>query len=42
MPVELIVRMPGQGIPVNQILREYQRFQPEDVRAALAHEVFHP
>ncbi len=35
IPVELIVRMLGQGIPEDEILREYPRLQPEDVRAAL-------
>jgi uncharacterized protein (DUF433 family) len=42
IPVELIVRMLAQGIPEIEILREYPRLQPQDVRAALAHEVFHP
>ncbi len=28
IPVELIVRMLGQGIPEDQILREYPRLQP--------------
>jgi uncharacterized protein (DUF433 family) len=35
IPVELIVRMLAQGIPENEILREYPRLQPEDIRAAL-------
>ncbi len=37
IPVELIVRMLAQGIPENDILREYPRLQPEDIRAALAY-----
>ena len=37
IPVELIVRMLGQGIPEQEILREYPRLEPEDIRAALAY-----
>ncbi|HPD15416.1 MAG TPA: DUF433 domain-containing protein [Planctomycetota bacterium] len=37
IPVELIVRMLGQGIPEDEILREYPRLEPEDIRAALAY-----
>jgi uncharacterized protein (DUF433 family) len=37
IPVELIVRMLAQGIPEGDILREYPRFQPEDIRAALTY-----
>jgi uncharacterized protein (DUF433 family) len=37
IPVVLIVRMLAQGIPENDILREYPRLQPEDIRAALAY-----
>lgn len=37
IPVELIVRMMAQGIPENDILREYPRLQPDDIRAALAY-----
>jgi len=37
IPVELIVRMLGQGIPEDEILREYPRLGPEDIRAALAY-----
>jgi len=37
IPVELIVRMLAQGIPEVEILREYPRLQPDDVRAALAY-----
>jgi len=35
IPVELIVRMLAQGISEAEILREYPRLQPEDIRAAL-------
>ena len=43
-PVELIAprRMLAQGIPEREIMREYPRRHPDDIRAALAHEVFHP
>lgn len=37
IPVELIVRMLAQGIPEADILKEYPRLQPEDIRAALAY-----
>lgn len=37
IPVELIVRMLAQGISENELLREYPRLQPEDIRAALAY-----
>lgn len=37
IPVELIVRMLAQGIPEPDILREYPRLQPEDIRAAMAY-----
>jgi len=37
VPVELIVRMLAQGIAEPDILHEYPRLQPEDVRAALAY-----
>ena len=37
IPVELIMRMLAQGIPEGEILREYPRLQPADVRAALAY-----
>jgi len=37
IPVELIVRMLAQGIPEHDILREYPRLQPEDIRAAMAY-----
>ena len=37
IPVELLVRMVAQGIPEGEILREYPRLQPDDVRAALTY-----
>lgn len=37
IPLELIVRMLGQGISEPEILREYPRLEPEDSRAALAY-----
>ena len=37
IPVELIVRMLAQGIDESDILREYPRLQPEDIRAALGY-----
>lgn len=37
IPVELIVRMLAQGIPERDILLEYPRLQPEDIRAAMAY-----
>ena len=37
IPVELIVRMLAQGLSEADILREYPRLQPEDIRAALAY-----
>jgi uncharacterized protein (DUF433 family) len=36
-PVELIVGMLAQGIPEADILREYPRLQPDDIRAALSY-----
>lgn len=35
IPVELIVRMLGQGISEEEILEEYPRLHAEDIRAAL-------
>ena len=35
IPVELIVRMVAQGITETDIIHEYPRLQPDDVRAAL-------
>ena len=37
IPVELIVRMIAQGIPENDILKEYPRLQPDDIRASLVY-----
>ena len=37
VPVELIVRMLAQGIPEQEILQEYPRLEPDDIRAALAY-----
>jgi uncharacterized protein (DUF433 family) len=35
IPVELIVRMVGQGIPQAEILDDYPRLHVEDIQAAL-------
>ena len=37
VPVELVHRMLAQGIAEQEILREYPRLQPEDIRAVLAY-----
>ena len=37
VPVELVVRMVAQGIAEADILKEYPRLQPADIRAALAY-----
>jgi uncharacterized protein (DUF433 family) len=37
IPVELVVRMLAQGISESEILGEYPRLQPDDIRAALAY-----
>jgi uncharacterized protein (DUF433 family) len=37
IPVKLIVRMLGQGIPEPDLLREYPRLEPLDIRAALTY-----
>lgn len=37
IPIELIVRMLAQGISEGEILLEYPRLQPQDIRAALAY-----
>jgi uncharacterized protein (DUF433 family) len=37
IPVELIVRMAGQGIGEDEILREYPRLTADDIRAALTY-----
>ncbi|HEY7062046.1 MAG TPA: DUF433 domain-containing protein [Chloroflexota bacterium] len=36
IPVDLIVRMLAHGVTENEILQEYPRLEPLDVRAALA------
>lgn len=35
LPVELIVRLLGQGMSQEEILNEYPSLQPDDLRAAL-------
>ena len=37
IPVELIIRMVGQGIPEKEILKEYPNLKHEDLRAALTY-----
>ena len=37
VPVELIVRMLAQGISESEILQDYPRLQPDDIRAALVY-----
>jgi uncharacterized protein (DUF433 family) len=37
VPVELVVRMLGQGVSEPEILREYPRLEPLDIRAALTY-----
>jgi uncharacterized protein (DUF433 family) len=37
VPVELIVKMLAQGIAEEEILQEYPRLEPEDIKAALAY-----
>ncbi len=37
IPVDLIVRMVGQGISDEEILREYPRLAKEDIRAAVTY-----
>jgi uncharacterized protein (DUF433 family) len=37
IPVALLVRMVAQGIPEEEIRREYPRLQAEDIRAALVY-----
>ena len=37
IPVEIIIRMLAQGLPESDILREYPRLQPGDIRAALSY-----
>lgn len=37
IPVDLLVRMVAQGIPEEDILREYPRLTTDDIRAALSY-----
>jgi uncharacterized protein (DUF433 family) len=37
IPVEMIVRMLANGVSEDEILKEYQRLTPLDIRAALAY-----
>jgi uncharacterized protein (DUF433 family) len=37
VPVALLVRMVAQGISEEEILREYPRLEPADIRAALTY-----
>jgi uncharacterized protein (DUF433 family) len=37
IPVALILKMLGQGIPAEEILREYPRLKEVDIRAAIAY-----
>lgn len=37
IPVALILKMLGQGIPTEEILREYPRLEKVDIEAALAY-----
>jgi uncharacterized protein (DUF433 family) len=37
IPVALILKMLGQGIPIEELLREYPRLERVDVEAALAY-----
>jgi len=37
IPVAMILRMLGEGIPLEQILREYPRLERADIDAALAY-----
>lgn len=37
IPVDTLVRMVAQGVPDNEILREYSRLTLEDIRAALTY-----
>jgi len=37
IPVDLIVKMLAQGIAEGEILQEYPRLKPEDIKAALAY-----
>lgn len=42
IPVKLLVRMVAQGIPQNEILSEYPRLQPENIRAAIEYAGINP
>jgi uncharacterized protein (DUF433 family) len=37
IPVALVLRMLGQGIPSEEILREYPRLEAADIEAAIAY-----
>jgi uncharacterized protein (DUF433 family) len=37
IPVELLVRTLAEGVPEKEILQEYPRRKPDDIRAALAY-----
>ena len=37
IPVALVLKMLGQGIPAEELLREYPRLEKADVEAALAY-----
>lgn len=37
IPVALILRMLGQGIPIEDILQEYPRLEEADIRAAVVY-----
>lgn len=37
IPVELILKMLAQGISEEEILKEYPRLEPEDIKATLAY-----
>jgi len=37
IPVALILRMLGQGIPTEEILRDYPRLERADIEAAIAY-----
>ena len=37
IPVELVIRLLGQGIPEDEILRQYPHLELQDIRAALTY-----
>ena len=37
IPVDMVVRMVAQGIPEQELLREYPRLTAQDIRAALTY-----